>query len=294
MSESRASDRPADSEIDSAVDSATGPGAASNLDPERPIGVFDSGVGGLTVVAALRRRLPATPIVFLGDTARLPYGTKSADTVRRYSLRNVDFLERQGVSAVVVACNTASALALPHVESALPLWGVVEPGARRAAEVARAKVGILGTEATILSDAYRLALERLRPELEVTSRACPLFVPLVEEGWLDDPVTETVARRYLEPLLEAGVDTVVLGCTHYPLLAPILTGILGDGIALVDSAEVTAETVARALGAKTAEAPPAGERSSDRFCVTDSAARFGVLAERILGPGAVRLEHVDL
>ena len=191
------------------------------------IGVFDSGVGGLTVVTALRRRLPRESILYLGDTARLPYGSKSPDTVLRYTRRNIEFLTERGVKAVVVACNTASALALPDLDSGtgIPTWGVIEPGARKAAEVSRGKVGIIATEATVRSDAYARELRRLRPDLEILSRACPLLVPLVEEGWHDDPVTEEVAQRYLAPLLEAGIDTLVLGCTHYPLLKTVLQGL---------------------------------------------------------------------
>jgi glutamate racemase len=259
----------------------------------RPIGVFDSGVGGLTVAAALARRLPGERIVYLGDTARLPYGTKSADTVARYTQANVDFLAGRGVKAVVVACNTASALALDRLETRLPVWGVVEPGAARAVATTRdGRVGVIATEATVHSDAYGRALARRRPSLLVLSRACPLLVPLVEEGWLDDPVTEAVARRYLEPLLEAGIDTLVLGCTHYPLLSPLLARIAGGGVALVDSAEAVADEVAAelqrgGLGAAGSGAP------EDAFFVTDVSARFARIAREILGR-PVRLELVDV
>ena len=255
-----------------------------------PIGVFDSGVGGLTVVAALRRRLPGESILYLGDTARLPYGIKTAATVRRYTRRNVDFLVERGVRAVVVACNTASAVALDELATGVPLWGVVEPGARRAAELSAGRVGVIGTESTILSDAYARALRRLRPELEILSRACPLFVPLVEEGWHEDEITEAVARRYLEPLLERGIDTLVLGCTHYPLLAPLLRRVAGDGVRLVDSAEAVAAAVA-------AELAPAGDGETPpehHFCVTDGPDRFGGLARRILGDQEVSLELVEM
>ncbi len=257
----------------------------------RPIGVFDSGVGGLTVVSALRRRLPGEPILYLGDTARLPYGIKSASTVRRYTRRNVQFLVERGVRAVVVACNTASAVALDELDPGLPLWGVVEPGARRAAEKSAGRVGVIGTASTILSDAYPRALRRLRPELEIFSRACPLFVPLVEEGWHEDAVTETIARRYLEPLLGERIDTLVLGCTHYPLLTPLLQRVAGPAVRLVDSAEAVADTVARQLapGGGGGESPP-----EDHFCVTDGPERFGELARRILGDSEVSLELVEM
>ena len=273
--------RPAPGEAPPPDGGANGPG---------PIGVFDSGVGGLTVVAALRRRLPREPILYLGDTARLPYGIKTAETVRRYTRRNVEFLVERGVRAVVVACNTASALAIEELELGLPLWGVVEPGARRAAETSAGRVGVIATESTILSDAYARALRRLRPELEISSRACPLFVPLVEEGWHEDEITEAVARRYLEPLLEREIDTLVLGCTHYPLLKPVLRQVVGEGVRLVDSAQAVAETVARELG----ESGIDEVEPEHHFCVTDGPDRFGGLARRILGDSEVSLELVEI
>ena len=261
----------------------------------RPIGVFDSGVGGLTVAAALARALPSESILYLGDTARLPYGTKSADTVLRYSERNVAFLESHGVKGVVVACNTASALALPRLRHHLPIWGVVEPGATKAASVSRGRVGVIATEATVRSGAYAAALLGRRAGLEVLQVACPLFVPLVEEGWSDDPVTETIARRYLAPLLEARIDTLVLGCTHYPLLAPLLERIVGPDVALVDSAAAVAEEVAGSFASSGAASPLRGDRArgESRFYVTDGAERFGRLAAAILGHG-VALEWVDV
>lgn len=256
------------------------------------IGVFDSGVGGLTVVTALRRRLPCESILYLGDTARLPYGSKSPDTVTRYTRRNIEFLTERGVKAVVVACNTASALALPNLEPHVPTWGVIEPGARKAAEVSRGRVGILATEATIRSDAYARALHRLRPDLEILSRACPLFVPLVEEGWHDDPVTEEVARRYLAPLLDAGVDTLVLGCTHYPLLRSVLERVAGPDVALVDSAETVAEVVAEGLAEQGMEAED--RPAEHHLCVTDAGESFHRLAGRILGDSTLPLEWVEV
>ncbi len=256
------------------------------------IGVFDSGVGGLTVVAALQKRLPRESILYLGDTARLPYGSKSEDTVTRYTRRNVAFLERRGVKAVVVACNTASALALPNLELHLPTWGVIEPGAERAAAHTHGRIGVLATEATVRSDAYPRALLRLRPELDVLSRACPLFVPLVEEGWHDDEVTELVARRYLAPLLDARVDTLVLGCTHYPLLVPVLERVAGPTVALIDSAQAIAESVAAGLEAAglltDRESPPV-----HHFAVTDLNDSFRRTAARILGR-EVELEWVEV
>jgi glutamate racemase len=256
------------------------------------IGVFDSGVGGLTVVSALRRRLPRESILYLGDTARLPYGSKSPDTVTRYTRRNIEFLAERGVKAVVVACNTASALALPNLDPHVPTWGVIEPGARKAAEVSRGRVGVIATEGTIRSDAYPRAIRRLRPDLEILSQPCPLLVPLVEEGWHDDPVTEEVARRYLAPLLDAGIDTLVLGCTHYPLLKPVLQRVAGPDVTLVDSAESVAEVVARGLAERGLEAgdhPP-----ESHVCVTDAGESFQRLARRILGDADLPLEWVEV
>jgi glutamate racemase len=255
------------------------------------IGVFDSGVGGLTVAAALRRRLPGESILYLGDTARLPYGSKSPDTVTRYTRRNIEFLTERGVKAVVVACNTASALALPHLDPHVPTWGVIEPGARKAAAVSHGRVGVIATEATVLSDAYPRALRALRPDLVILSQACPLFVPLVEEGWLDDPITEQVAERYLRPLLDAGIDTLVLGCTHYPLLKSVLRRAVGPDVMLVDSAEAVAEVVAAGLAAGEIEA--ADRPAEHHVCVTDAGEKFHRLAGRILGED-VTLEWVEV
>ena len=260
------------------------------------IGVFDSGVGGLTLVRALKRKLPNESILFLGDTARLPYGIKSKETIMRYTQRNVDFLERLGVKAVVIACNTASALALPGISPKVPLWGVVEPGAARAAVVSKQCVGVLATESTVLSGAYERAILRRRPDLEVVSQACPLFVPLVEEGWLDDSVTHEIAERYVRPLIERNVDTVVLGCTHYPLLEPVLRELFDQEVGFVDSAEVTAAEVARALAVEDSpELRSTPEtRLPDRFLVTDAAEHFERLAHRILEGDWGTLELIDL
>jgi glutamate racemase len=256
------------------------------------IGVFDSGVGGLTVVSALRRRLPGESILYLGDTARLPYGSKSPDTVTRYTRRNIEFLTGRGVKAVVVACNTASALALPNLDMhEVPTFGVIEPGARKAAAVSKGRVGVIATEATVRSDAYPKALRAIRPDLEILSHPCPLFVPLVEEGWHDDPLTEEVARRYLQPLLDQGIDTLVLGCTHYPLLVPVLQRVAGPDVTLVDSAEVVAEMVASGLNERHLEAthPP-----THHFCVTDTGETFQRIARRILQDPGVTLEWVEV
>lgn len=268
------------------------PAPGAERDRAAPIGVFDSGVGGLTVVAELRRRLPEESILYLGDTARLPYGTKSPETVLRYTRTNVDFLLERRVKAVVVACNTASALAVPHLSTPAPLWGVIEPGAERAAASAATRVGVIATESTVRSDAYGAALRRLRPGIEVISAACPLFVPLVEEGWHDDPVTLEIAERYLAPLLAASIDSLVLGCTHYPVLRPLLERVVGPGVDLIDSASSVAERVARDLAAANLTAP-AGSSGGLHAYVTDTAERFARLARMILGLN-LSLELVDV
>jgi glutamate racemase len=206
----------------------------------RPIGVFDSGIGGLTVVSALRALLPNESIFYLGDTARVPYGGKSAATVQRYSLEIAAMLLEENAKTVVVACNTASALALPNLEETLPVTvtGVILPGARAAvAKTRTGHVGVIGTRATINSGAYERALRSLNPDVRVTARACPLLVPLIEEGWLESPITDEVIMQYLAPLLTDGIDTLVLGCTHYPLLRNAIARLLGEKIALVDSAQ---------------------------------------------------------
>ncbi len=238
-----------------------------------PIGVFDSGVGGLTVVAALMRHLPNEGILYLGDTARLPYGDKSQRTVARYTRRNLDFLIGRGVKAAVIACNTASAIVLDELEVSLPIWGVVEPGAESALAATRGRVGVIATAATVRSDAYGRAIRRLDARVQVVSKACPLFVPLVEEGWNDDPISQQIAERYLEPLLAQDIDTLVLGCTHYPLLRPVLRRVVGPSVHLVDSAEAVSRRVARELAAQGLAAAETG-KADVHFCVTDSGEHF--------------------
>jgi glutamate racemase len=256
------------------------------------IGIFDSGVGGLTVQRALLDAVPAASTVYLGDTARVPYGTKSAETVTQYSLRNARFLARHGIDLLVVACNTASAVALPALRAALtvPVVGVVEPGARAAARASRSgRIGVIGTQGTVASGAYQAAIRRERPDAEVIARACPLFVPLAEEGWTDpaDEIVRGVVRRYLAPLREAGIDTLVLGCTHYPLLEPAIAAEL-PGIALVDSARAIAAEVRAELGG-------GGPASSEhRFFVTDTPEKFLAVAGRFLGRPVEAAEHVDV
>jgi glutamate racemase len=211
----------------------------------RPIGIFDSGVGGLTVLKALRERMPDEQYLYLGDTARLPYGTKTSDTVRRYALNAAAHLNHYQIKLLVVACNTASSFALDEVAAAspVPVVGVVQPGVRTALQTGADRVGVIGTEGTIRSAAYQTALTGLGPGVEVRALPCPLFVPLAEEGWGDHPVTDQIARHYLTPLLEWGAKTLILGCTHYPLLRPSLHRVVGPNVHLVDSASAVAEAV---------------------------------------------------
>jgi len=250
-----------------------------------PIGIFDSGLGGLTVMRAIQQRLPHESLVYFGDTARLPYGPKSPETVRRYSLEILHWLLEQGVKMVVVACNTSTAHALDTLIAAspVPVVGVIEPGARAAVRATRGgPVGVIGTAGTIASNAYARAIHQLRPQLEVRQVACPLFVPLVEEGWFDHPAAELIAKEYLAPLAAAKVDTLVLGCTHYPLLKPLLARIMGPSVMLIDSAEETAAAVAGALAAGGLEAPLGG-KVTYRFTVSDDEARFRVVGSRFMG-----------
>jgi len=256
----------------------------------QPIGVFDSGIGGLTVVRELMRRFPGEGIVYFGDTARLPYGTKSAATVRRFSVENTRFLLNQGVKLVVVACNTSSAVALEVLRRQfdIPVLGVVEPGARAAAAATRTRrIGVIGTYGTIASGSYEKAIRALLPAAEVHAVACPLFVPLAEEGWVDHPVTREVAREYLAPLLAAEIDTLVLGCTHYGVLRDaIQSAFAGREVALVDSAAEVALEVESHLAAGGARPnlsvpPPAAAPCS--FYVSDIPARFSEVGGRFLG-----------
>lgn len=258
------------------------------------VGVFDSGIGGLTVLAALRRRLPCESIVYLGDTARVPYGTRSPAVITRYAINNARFLAQFDLKLLVVACNTVSAVALPALAEALPIpvLGVVDPGAVEAARLQHGHVGVIGTPGTILSGAYQGALQRLSPGLRISAAACNLFVPLAEEGWLTGEVPLGVARRYLEPLRAGGVDTLVLACTHYPLLRPVIAEVMGAGVSLVDSAEASAraaEQLLRERGLLSAAAI-----GKERYFVTDLSAQFGVVAERFLGRPIAEPEVVDL
>ncbi len=263
--------------------------------PERAIGVFDSGVGGLTVFKEIMRLLPAEELIYLGDTARVPYGTKSPPTVVRYALEAASFLAERGVKMLVVACNTASSFALLDLKErfSIPVIGVIEPGARGAAALTRNKrVGVIGTEGTVKSGAYTRAIHAIDPDIEIFSAPCPLFVPLAEEGWAEHQVAHLAAREYLAPLLAQGIDTLVLGCTHYPLLKQTLRSVLGDGVMLVDSAEETARVVAASLEADgRLRAAPCG---AHRFFVTDVPTRFERVGGAFLGTPLEAVEQVEL
>lgn len=262
---------------------------------EAAIGIFDSGVGGLTVLHALLDVLPHEHVVYLGDTGRHPYGTKSAETVTRYSVENAEFLLDRGIKLLVVACNTASAVALETLQTRVdvPVVGVIGPGARAAVDRTKnRRVGVIATEATISSGAYTAALRRLDGSVEVLTRACPLLVPLVEEGWTEGPIPTGVAETYLASLKKSGIDTLILGCTHYPLLKRVIGDVMGRRVTLVDSAEETARAVAAVLKREgLARARGAG---STGFFVTDVPDRFVRIGQRFLGArveSAVRVER---
>ena len=265
------------------------------MNPDAAIGIFDSGIGGLTVYQQIAALLPAENLIYLGDTARCPYGTKSRDVVTRYACENSDFLVERGIKLLVVACNTASAVALTTLQRryAIPVVGVIAPGATAAAHVSRnRKIGVIGTEATIASGAYTEALRSLDSAVEIYTRACPLFVPLVEEGWLDNPVARATADLYLGSLTHSGIDTLILGCTHYPLLKDTIAACCGAGVRLVDSAQETAKTVAATL-ADAGRAASAGPGRGS-FFVTDVPDQFVKVGARFLGDAvasAVRVER---
>lgn len=263
---------------------------------EAPIGIFDSGVGGLTVVRELWNRLPGEALVYFGDTARVPYGPKSAATVCRYAREATAYLLSYGVKLVVIACNTATAHALTTLreELSVPVIGVVEPGARAAIRATSSgRIGVIGTVGTIRSGAYDREVRRLLPHARVFAQPCPLFVPIVEEGWADREATRLVAEEYLRPIREVDIDVLVLGCTHYPVLRPILSQILGPAIQLVDSAAETAAEVERLLRQqdllRTAAEPP-----KHHFVVSDSPLHFRETSRHFLGEGITDIECFDV
>lgn len=262
----------------------------------RPIGVFDSGVGGLTVVRALMERLPLEDIVYFGDTARVPYGVKSVATIEHFTAQITDFLLQQDVKMLIVACNTMAAVASKVVAGRagdIPVIDVIEAGATAAvAQSPGGRIGVIGTPTTINSNAYARRMHALDARVRVYSQACPLFVPLVEEGWLDHPVTRMTAQEYLRPVLAEDVGSLVLGCTHYPLLKPLLREVAGAGVRLIDSALTTAELAAASLQAS-GLAQTAGGPARYRYVVTDVPLRFQTIGERFLGRSLGEVERVD-
>jgi len=274
--------------------------AASSPDSGRPIGVFDSGVGGLTVLRALRSGLPAESFVYLGDTARLPYGTKSAHTVERYALQAADLLVARDIKCLVVACNTASAAALPAMRARyqqIPVIGVIEPGARAACAASRSgRMAVLATESTVRGGAYQLAIGRIRPEARVWAVACGLFVALAEEGWVEGPIAAAVAARYLEPFRaddEHKIDTVVLGCTHFPVLGGLIAAAAGSGVQIVDSAATTAATVREELARRSLLQAGNATGAKLKLLATDGVERFASVGGRFLGT-TLRAADVEL
>jgi glutamate racemase len=256
----------------------------------QPIGVFDSGVGGLTVFKEIRRRFPHEDIVYFGDTARVPYGPKSRETVIRYSIQNAQFLAQLGAKIIVIACNTSASVAIPALTKRfmMPMVGVIEPGAIAAVRATRNnRVGVIGTEGTVKSDAYRNEILKRNPDIDVTSQPCPLFVPLAEEGWVDHPATWVIAQEYFSSLKGEGIDTLVLGCTHYPILKTTIQSAIGSGVTLVDSAEVTAQHLSEIL-----PRPEKRGKGRDRFYVSDNEDKFRRIAERILDHPVQQLQKV--
>ncbi|WP_374028743.1 glutamate racemase [Bdellovibrio bacteriovorus] len=251
----------------------------------RPIGVFDSGIGGLTVLKELALQFPQESFLYLGDTARLPYGSKSPQTIRKYSEQNILFLEKQDVKAIVIACNTASSQLTEKEFDGLPIYNVIEPGSQRALELSQTrKIGVLGTRATVNSQAYTKKIRELNAEAVVFDQACPLFVPLAEEGWDSDPVTNLIVFRYLSPLLRNQIDTLILGCTHYPILKNSIARVTGSAIELVDSGEAIARWLERDFSSGRLKRNSAGNNRVIDIMTTDHSVHFTEVAHRILKP----------
>ena len=264
-----------------------------------PIGVFDSGVGGLTVAREIMRQIPNERIVYFGDTARVPYGSKSKETVTKYSRQIVRFLETQNVKAIVIACNTASAYALEQIEKEIkvPIIGVVKPGAVTAARATQnGKVGVIATEGTIQSEIYTQYIKELKQDASVIGKACPLFVPLVEEGLLEDPVTDEIAQRYLSVLIDSGIDTLILGCTHYPLIRSTVGRVMGEKVTLVNPAYETAIELKRLLEEHNMlqDEKPALGTNQYQFFVSDGADKFQQFANNIFKYGVLAVKQINI
>lgn len=262
---------------------------------QRPIGIFDSGIGGLTVLKEIFSRLPNENTIYLGDTARVPYGIRSPETVTRYSFENTRFLSSKDIKILVIACNTASSVSLDAVRRnfPVPVVGVIEPGAKAAvAATVKKKIGVIGTDATVSSGSYTRAIKAIDASIDVFGIPCPLFVPLVEEGWMDDQITEMVAERYLADMRNKDIDTLVLGCTHYPLLKQVLSKVMGDAVTLIDSAVETADTISAILDAQGLMNMQGQVRHE--FYVTDSPQKFLSVGERFLGRAIENIEKIQL
>ena len=261
---------------------------------DRPIGVFDSGIGGLTVVKQLTREMPSEDIIYFGDTARVPYGTKSPSTIKKFSIENVLFLLKHNVKLIIIACNTSSAIGLPFLSKyfSVPIIGVIKPGAKAAIRSTRnGCVGVIATTATVMSGAYEKEIKALNPRIKVYSKNCPLFVPLVEEGWAGDGIVDIAARKDLTGLKGKRIDTLILGCTHYPLLKPAIQRIMGKAVKLVDSAEETAREAKNLLEECGLEYP--GRRAGRcKFYVSDAPDKFLTVAKRFLGKDVKTAEQV--
>jgi glutamate racemase len=262
----------------------------------RPIGIFDSGIGGLTVVHEVFKRVPAEQIVYFGDTARVPYGTKSPKVVQHFAMQDVRFLLQQNVKMIVVACHTVSSVALDSLVKTFhfPILGVVLPGVHAALKATRNhRIGVIGTKATIVSKSYETHFLKLNPEVQVFSQACPLFVPLAEEGWLNGDITKLIAEKYLNPLKKHQIDTLILGCTHYPLLKSVIQEVLGNGVTLIDSAEETSRAVEEKLAREKIQ-NPGNEKAEHQFFVSDIPHQFRDVGERFLGQKFDHVQQVDL
>lgn len=254
------------------------------MNDHRPIGIFDSGVGGLTVAGAIQELLPGEDIVYFGDTARVPYGTKSKETVTRFSIENIEFLMTHNVKLIVVACNTASSLALDFIRRCfrVPIIGVIEPGAKTASSVTRNnRIGVIGTQATVSSGAYEKAIKNINPRSRIFTQSCPLFVPLVEEGWTTNAVARTIAGMYLGPLKTKNIDTLIFGCTHYPLLEGVIKKVMGRGVLLVDSAKEVAKEAETILDSGGMLNVP-GRKAVYKFFVSDEPGRFVRIGRKFL------------
>lgn len=259
---------------------------------KKPIGIFDSGVGGLTVYKAIRSAFPEEDLIYFGDTARVPYGPKSPNTIIEYSIQNSRFLLQKGIKILIVACNTSSAVALDHLKelTEIPIIGVINPGAEMAArQTVNRRIGVIGTEGTVRSGAYTKAINAILPDAQVLSRACPLFVPLVEEGWLTHPSSRDIVREYLDFYADKQIDTLVLGCTHYPLLKDLIQSVVGDNVSLVDSADAITQYLKRQLPLEYD-----GTHGTDKFYVSDNEDKFAQIAGRILGRQPDQLRRVRL